>query len=396
MRIFVVVVLLWSLSYSLFASDFTFYFVGFAKNYNEDLVFRERAKTVALNHFVLKKNLFIFTYNLKWDLPGKRFLFPINEISIEKRFSELKNKMSEGDRLLIILDDHGFSPFMSSNPLSGGIALRGGQRIHFSTIKNLIEKYVPRNVSVRIIADHCYSGGVHHISFSLSNVCSASIGSFRNISFFTLEDYKKESKSSYFYGVWPLYQNDSLSLVHWSGVSSEKNIQNILPSLSSLDYVEKTIEKGAYQKDLNQFWIKEFFLGPNPIEAPETIRGEMAFYLDLPTPSLVNFNTIQEFIKIDEELLNSFPPTLKSLVLMAVKDIQNNGEFFWKGLGSFMDIPLKNDNRLRVKRAHFSQFIFDLKIVRAYLNTLQFLKSANKKQLEKYQSLVKCEESSLF
>jgi len=141
-------------------------------------------------------------------------------------------------------------------PASSSIKMERGDFSHEEFGELLQEKY-SANKFVRIVGVHCYSGGIHEISFVNKQTCSLASTDWVSKSSSTEEinlygkgivaekDLLSENKK------FDLDKNGNTSLTeaHFSGLSYD-NFNFGRNSLSSMAYIDKILEQGAYQRKL--------------------------------------------------------------------------------------------------------------------------------------------------
>jgi hypothetical protein len=156
----------------------------------------------------------------------------------------IKNlKLKPQDELVIIINGHGNRKTTRSNPENSTIML-WEREVTWDDFGKMLQKTVPRNKK-QLVTNICYGGGVHHLSRALPNTCSSSV----------VPHYTSSSSGINYEG----FFSEHL----WKNVreSRDKNFASIvtkafnedlgnagLGSISSFDYIDFIMKKGAYEK----------------------------------------------------------------------------------------------------------------------------------------------------
>lgn len=175
--------------------------------------------------------------------------------------SQLQDAISAMDKtkpIVLHFDNHGLN-LGDKPPENVGVACdRWGECITYKDIGDMLEKAGltgPGRPPIRIIGNHCYSGGVHYLAGRFGNVCSASSVSYREEQRAYVGGPGEGGMAPFGYTFWhSLRENSrpeglSFSEAFTAAYASMPASFNPGGNLSSTEYVEKTLKMDVKAKN---------------------------------------------------------------------------------------------------------------------------------------------------
>ncbi|OQW47228.1 MAG: hypothetical protein A4S09_15660 [Proteobacteria bacterium SG_bin7] len=165
--------------------------------------------------------------------------------------------LKPGENVTIFINNHGGSPNSLKDPKSAAVLLYKDPlniltrtpKITHTELEGLIQKYVPKSTKVNLVGIHCFSGALHHISFSGPNICSSSSTDFKS------RTNTPEETNAYGRGFWNELENKNFDLnkdgktslyeAHLSALSHDP-YNNGKGELSSITFVSSVLGEGEY------------------------------------------------------------------------------------------------------------------------------------------------------
>ncbi len=192
------------------------------------------------------------TYNQAGEITGTnqssdgakpRIDYPAQNLSDLDRAIKDTVSTSGGNNIVLYFTGHGGAPSDATKPETSSVMFFG-KEYTYNEIQAVLAKYP--NTKFKVISDACFSGGVHSISKNLNNVCSSS-----PVPYFTQFYNGSPVEMIWSRNVWAdIYRTKgktSLAKASFEGFNSD--IANVnLGNMSSFDFVDFTLKKGAYAK----------------------------------------------------------------------------------------------------------------------------------------------------
>lgn len=206
-----------------------------------------------------------------------------DKIQLELYFQELGKKLktqSEVKTILINISAHGSRTNNFSKPQDGGIILSAtdlgitavnSKLVSYEELQEMIRKHLPSKINIKLFGYQCYGGGSHQISFNRPGTCSSSASDFRTATRVSTKlarwennKFVKEKPShGLLYtdgiskaindGLIDLNDDKKMNLYELHAAAKYRDIINGTGKISSLDYIDSVLKKGAYnQEDQNQ------------------------------------------------------------------------------------------------------------------------------------------------
>jgi hypothetical protein len=222
----------------------------------------------------------------QWKFPKARVVRPAT--SKEEVINVLKtagSRLKAGETLLLFIDDHGDTAESEKDPASAKIVLRSTNvftappKISVREFGDILDATIPRSARIKIVADFCYSGGLHQLAFNHDNIATAVVTDFRTVA---------TIKAPYVEGFWREIAADaktSLIEAHLAGLLNDQGNAG-RGVISSIAYVQSLMKQGPYKEVDDQNWFRQTVLrhpskGPvrlsdispnSPAEAPQYVR----------------------------------------------------------------------------------------------------------------------------
>lgn len=355
-------------------------------------------------------------------------------------------KLKEGEPLKIFINDHGTAPHSESDELSSGFYMSSGKISH-EEFEDVLKSVIPKNQKVILVGAHCYSGGLHNISFDLPNMCSASASDFRTtaVSGSLLKEYGETFWNNASGHTLSETQNRTTEMIYSNDYRSQ---------ISSMAYIDKVLGVGPYKERLNFFervflgklvpktkdWkfekvapcypkVKNSLFQTDLVENTRKIVEKM--YADFEFTDHFNLKFVP---KEDQDLLRSYLAEKYDLWKKNKKknysrylslgeeyhdlsDIIKNGQYqkskvessptmtIYKRDPSKPRIPLDRYDRMyymqdqrelyKSARRYLSKYFGVYKVIERADRIEQFYKVASEKQKKKFIELLKCEQTQL-
>lgn len=346
-----------------------------------------------------------------------------SEKDLERILKQAVEKSDPNEPIKIYFTGHGYNPRRESSTQSGGVKI-GFNNVSHKAIKKMIKKIIGTKRPVKIIASHCYGGGINSIAHDLPNVCSASATDYR--SFSRAEALGQTTYGSKFFNSLNTIRSDlnkdgkvSMWEAHFLG-SRHDYVNDWRGEISSFSYVNKILEKGPYKSRLN--WFQELYSS-----TPETSNWNFKdLTCDLLSKkiSLSNEDDILKLanyinnIDIQKHLDNindyNLPDDLKGIFSLIIKDWDKHKKLY---LGAFLDQRnIFNKQLKEMKKAdnpfykayfhenmmeaetyanrYMSRYLGLFKTLDEIKKMNEFYKIASKKEIKKFEQLLKCETDS--
>jgi hypothetical protein len=182
---------------------------------------------------------------------NKERLFPaFGPENLIAAFELIQANLQPGEPVDIHISDHGAPADTGDDPWNGGFVLFQEAKdtppwgVSHKELKYLIEKYIHPTSLVRLVGSYCFSGGLHHISFQLPNVCSTTLTDFLNPSVCVL--HRSFDRSFWLeIGSKAAESPRSIFSAHWAAMPLDL-LNEGRGSLSSMSYVDHILKCGPY------------------------------------------------------------------------------------------------------------------------------------------------------
>jgi len=277
-----------------------------------------------------------------------------NKLQNKKDLKKILKKVGEGlsgeDTVNFFIYGHGFAAKSELKPETSGIVLSEGKLRH-KEFENLVWEYIPFGANVKVIAPYCFSGGIHELSMSRPNTCSAAATDFRTPStgendiFGTSNTYA--SKITYM-----LYSQPKESLENLHLITAESDFWNDRNGrLSSMDYLRRLFKTPPYKK--TQGFIDRLF-------------SDYPLKTNLYNPIEKHCEGLDKNAMLEKEKVTSLIEQTREIV----KKIDEEGVFTNKKVPEFVKNRYKN-----IIKRYSDNFDSYLKLYTKKQNDYQFFKN---------------------
>lgn len=361
------------------------------------------------------RSVYVAAKDNKWDFPisGKRFPAR-SEADIEEAIKKAASNLKRGDSLFLFITDHGGAPSSETDPLSSKIVLWGPDAwsmpaITHKKLLSLLEKYVPKDASIKLAGTHCFSGGLHSVAFALPNTCSIASTDFRTPS---LTAYDKNK--SYTYGLWQEIKEKrfdldgdnktSLQEAHLDAIVTDTENEN-RSDISSTAYIDFVLQEGPY-KHVDSILRRVIMLPASETSTTNTKKADCEICIDV--------NQIRLASELENLAATIVPLVSGSIYDYAAKDWKKNGNSYitklngskaqyakllneWNGLSTSdkkirsAEYTAKFEELRKKTNVELAKFMAITRLIKNKEKINRFLKIATPEQKAKFAQLMKCE-----
>lgn len=377
-------------------------------------------------------DVIVASTNGSWSLPGTEEILPANnEDEISDAIKAASARLREGDTFVVNISGHGGPPDDELLPGRAWIRLNSPDsssgHMTFREFGQTLVWLVPKGVTIKLMTDVCFGGGIHQISFNFDHVCSASLGDFRSPTWWG------PRRPAYAVGFWEQLVHKKVDVsketvsnlyeAHTAGFLKDGGLNWGRGSISSFDYVDFVLKEGPYGKQENlNVWQKlgRCFDGmpsskgmSEPCVICGILNSDISFDRIRSTMAALNEDRHHGLFRLVSE--GKLPPQAQNMLDFAGREWERKGPEYLASIQRLkreyaeMGWFGKRDPRQRLKfgdlrrnreavrefsekaARQLSGFFPIYDVAQRYDKIRRFMKAATANQKEKFASLLRCE-----
>jgi hypothetical protein len=352
-----------------------------------------------------------------------------SKADIENLIRSMATHLKPNDTFTIFVNDHGDPPSSENSPITSSIVLYSPTngfrpsppKLTHAELAEILSKYIPPSVHIKLTGIHCYSGGLHDIAFKLPNACASSSTDFRSITDTT------GSINLYGKGFWEELGNrrfdinhdgkTSLYEAHLAGFALD-SADDGRGEISSMAYVDSVLKEGAYDEKYSWGLWRLF---TKVFSSPKKEKIHLVCEYD---PHLVDLNKIESVANALNQISiqpltqasqpGSLPPQLQTVYQWADRDWKENKSKYlaslrglqadylnlkreWNGLGPIDqrqkrgEYTKKFDELEARAKARLAGFFATYRLMENMDRVGRFLRRATAPQKKTFARLLQCE-----